>query len=140
MCSLVGSTNAAAGDDDHVGALPQLFVGGEQQIVQVDPGMVTASVPERRSMLYSELLTCGSEEEKTLSRAELKAVVEVLAAVFSALAASLSEVEVAEIELPTVRRLLRLVAALVFCCVKIASASDPPGTFPSPAFCSWVRI
>ena len=91
-------------------------------------------------MLYSELLTCGSEEEKTLSRAELKAVVEVLAAVFSALAASLSEVEVAEIELPTVRRLLRLVAALVFCCVKIASASDPPGTFPSPAFCSWVRI
>ena len=61
-------------------------------------------------------------------------MVEVLAAVFSALAASLSEVEVAEIELPTVRRLLRLVAALVFCCVKIASASDPPGTFPSPAF------
>ena len=45
LCSLVGGTNAAAGDDDHVGALPQLFVGGEQQIVKVDPGMVTASVP-----------------------------------------------------------------------------------------------
>ena len=45
LCSLVGGTNAAAGDDDHVGALPQLFVGGEQQVVKVNPGVVTAGVP-----------------------------------------------------------------------------------------------
>ena len=92
--------------------------------------IVTASVPERRSMLYSELLTCGSEEEKTLSRAELKAVVEVLAAVFSALAALLSEVEVAEIELPLCAGCLGWWRRWCFCCVKIARASDPPGHIP----------
>ena len=85
-------------------------------------------------MLYSELLTCGSEEEKTLSRAELKAVVEVLAAVFSALAASLSEVEVAEIELPTVRRLLRLVAALVFAASKSPEHLIPRAHSLAPHF------
>ena len=44
LCSLVGGANATAGNDDHVGALAQLFVGGEQQVVKVDPGVVTAGV------------------------------------------------------------------------------------------------
>ena len=45
LCSLVGGTNATAGDDDNVGALAQLFVGSEQQVVKVDPGVVTAGMP-----------------------------------------------------------------------------------------------